>query len=122
MYLLGMLKAAGFDASPVILSTRDHGKVKTNYPFVDFFNYMIPIINIDGNIIDAYPADENTLHYFTDAKARINAHREGLILLHGIIPDFTSKEEKAKKVITPLAWQLLKEGKHPTFQGARQHE
>lgn len=45
---LGLMKAAGFEAYPVILSTRDHGKLQTLYPFVDAFNYVITLVNVDS--------------------------------------------------------------------------
>lgn len=47
LFLAGILREAGFDATPVLLSTREHGKVKTNYPFRHFFNYVIVMVKID---------------------------------------------------------------------------
>jgi len=41
LYLTGLLVAAGFDATPVIISTRDHGRIHYDYPFVNFFNNVI---------------------------------------------------------------------------------
>jgi hypothetical protein len=40
LYLIAMLREAGIEAHPVILSTRSNGKLKVDYPFVDFFNYV----------------------------------------------------------------------------------
>lgn len=48
LFLTGMLNAAGIDASPVILSTRGHGKIKSDYPFLHFFNYVVVLANIDN--------------------------------------------------------------------------
>lgn len=55
LFLVGLLKAAGIDADPVMLSTRSHGIVRKNYPFSQFLNYVIVRANIDGtqHLIDA---------------------------------------------------------------------
>jgi len=52
LFLLGMLKAAGIEANPVIISTRGHGKIKTDYPFQHFFNYVIVTTTIDGQSVN----------------------------------------------------------------------
>jgi len=51
MYTLGLLQAAGLDAKPVVISTRDHGKVYSNYPFNHYFNYVIILLEIDGKLV-----------------------------------------------------------------------
>lgn len=48
LFTIGLLNAAGIKAVPVILSTRDHGKIKYDYPFTHFFNYMVILADIDG--------------------------------------------------------------------------
>lgn len=48
LFLTGMLNAAGIDAYPVILSTRGHGKIKADYPFLHFFNYVVVLANFDN--------------------------------------------------------------------------
>lgn len=48
LFLTGMLNAAGIDAYPVMLSTRGHGKIKSDYPFLHFFNYVVVLANIDS--------------------------------------------------------------------------
>jgi hypothetical protein len=48
LFMTGMLNAAGIEAFPVILSTRDHGKIKLDYPFHHFFNYVIVLVKIDS--------------------------------------------------------------------------
>lgn len=50
LFLLGLLRMAGIQADPVIISTRDHGKIKADYPFTDAFNYVLIAANIDGKI------------------------------------------------------------------------
>ena len=43
--LTGYLRAAGVDAYPIMLSTRNHGKIKYQYPFSQFINYANVFIN-----------------------------------------------------------------------------
>jgi hypothetical protein len=42
--LIGLLRAGGFDAQPVIISTRDHGYPMIEYPMTDKFNYVIAAV------------------------------------------------------------------------------
>lgn len=51
LFYVAMLKAAGVDAYPVILSTRDNGKIKADYPFAHFFNYLIAAASVEGKIL-----------------------------------------------------------------------
>ncbi|HCO66592.1 MAG TPA: DUF3857 domain-containing protein [Dysgonomonas sp.] len=55
LFLTAMLKAAGLDAEPVVLSTRSNGLIRKSYPFMQFLNYVIAEIIIDGqsHFIDA---------------------------------------------------------------------
>ena len=48
LFALGLLKACGINAYPVILSTRKHGKIRYDYPFNHFFNYVCIIADVDG--------------------------------------------------------------------------
>jgi transglutaminase-like putative cysteine protease len=45
LFLVALLRAAGINASPVILSTREHGKIRTDYPFLHYFNYVVVLVN-----------------------------------------------------------------------------
>ncbi len=45
LFLLALLREAGFDAQPVILSTRRHGKIHLDYPFINSFNYVAVLVN-----------------------------------------------------------------------------
>jgi transglutaminase-like putative cysteine protease len=51
LFLTGLLREAGVDAYPAIISTRDNGKIKLDYPLVTFFNYVIAIIKIDDKYL-----------------------------------------------------------------------
>ncbi len=45
LFLTALFDYAGFEAHPLILSTRNHGKIKTDYPFDHFFNYTVTFVN-----------------------------------------------------------------------------
>jgi hypothetical protein len=51
LFLTGMLNAAGIEAYPVIISTRSNGKIKLDYPFLHFFNYVVVLAKIDSSSI-----------------------------------------------------------------------
>jgi CRISPR/Cas system-associated endoribonuclease Cas2 len=51
LFLTGMLNAAGIEAYPVIISTRSNGKIKLNYPFLHFFNYVVVLAKIDSSSV-----------------------------------------------------------------------
>jgi len=48
LFAVGLLKGCGINAQAVILSTRKNGKIKYDYPFNHFFNYVCVIADIDG--------------------------------------------------------------------------
>jgi hypothetical protein len=48
LFLIAMLKYAGIDADPVILSTRSHGFTYALYPVMSKFNYVIADVTIGG--------------------------------------------------------------------------
>ncbi|HLO89721.1 MAG TPA: DUF3857 domain-containing protein [Lentimicrobium sp.] len=45
---VGYFRAAGFQADPVLLSTRSNGKIQVNYPFVDAFDYVVAMVKVDS--------------------------------------------------------------------------
>ena len=77
LFLAGMLNAAGFEAYPVIISTRSHGKIKTNYPFLHFFNSVLVYAKLDTTqvLLDATEPFSN----FTEIPTRC-INDNGLII------------------------------------------
>ena len=61
LFAIGLLKGVGVDANPLLISTRGHGKIKINYPFAHFFNYVLIQANIGGKTIFA-DATESGIH------------------------------------------------------------
>jgi len=51
LFTIGLLNAAGIKAKPVLISTRDHGKITMDYPFSHFFNYVVIIIELESGKI-----------------------------------------------------------------------
>ena len=48
MLLIAMLRSAGIEAYPVLLSTRGHGAITRLYPLLSQFNYVVTKANVNG--------------------------------------------------------------------------
>lgn len=68
LYLIGLLKAANIDASPVVMSTRGNGIIQSSHPFQQLLDYVLVEVSIDNKkyYIDA----TEPLLYFTDLPKR----------------------------------------------------
>lgn len=55
LILLNLLKQAGLQADPMLVSERDHGKVNTDYPIIDQFSKTVAYVDINGRkyVLDA---------------------------------------------------------------------
>lgn len=49
LVLINLLKANGIEASPLLVSERDNGKVDTTYPFIRQFNKVVAYVALNGN-------------------------------------------------------------------------
>jgi hypothetical protein len=63
LFLCGMLQEAEIVAKPVLISTRSHGKVRTDYPFEHFFNDVIVLVTINGKNVLADATDTYCPNY-----------------------------------------------------------
>jgi len=48
LFMIALLSEAEIDTKPLILSTRNHGKIPNDYPFNHFTNYVIAFVNTDS--------------------------------------------------------------------------
>lgn len=48
LFMISLLNEAEINTEPLILSTRNHGKIPANYPFDHFTNYVIALVNTDS--------------------------------------------------------------------------
>jgi len=55
LIMINLLKNAGLNANPLLVSTRNNGKINTLYPNLDQFNTVMTLVTIDSNyfILDA---------------------------------------------------------------------
>ena len=51
LLLAGLLKSAGIEAYPIILSTRDNGAISMHHPFQHFFNYVVVMAVVDDRLV-----------------------------------------------------------------------
>ncbi|MDR1861100.1 MAG: DUF3857 and transglutaminase domain-containing protein [Bacteroidales bacterium] len=51
LFLAAMLRAARLDVSPLALSTREHGLVNPEYPFIHMLNYTLPQVAVGDSTI-----------------------------------------------------------------------
>lgn len=77
LFLIGLLKSANIEVYPVILSTRGNGMVNKNYPFRQFFNYVIAAAVVEGKLI-YIDASESLLNFNILPPRCVNV--EGLML------------------------------------------
>lgn len=82
LFLISLLNEAEIKAEPLILSTRNHGKIPIDYPFDHFTNYVIVLVNTDSPFLA--DGTEELLPY---NKIPIRANNEkGLIVDKGESP------------------------------------
>ena len=51
LFAVGLLNASGIEAYPVLISTRKNGRIKSDYPYSHFFNYVLIYAVIDDHSI-----------------------------------------------------------------------
>lgn len=59
---VSMLKQAGIDADPLLISTRNHGIIQGNYPYLHFFNDVIILARINGKQVLTDATEPNCLN------------------------------------------------------------
>jgi hypothetical protein len=51
LFTVGLLNSAGIEAYPLLISTRTNGKIKYDYPFSHFFNYVIILARVGDKMV-----------------------------------------------------------------------
>jgi len=51
LFAIGLLNKVGIPARPILISTRNNGKIKSNYPFLDGFNNVVIAAQLDSAFI-----------------------------------------------------------------------
>ncbi len=51
LFMIALLNEAGINTEPLILSTRNNGKIHSEYPFDHFTNYVIALVNTDSTFL-----------------------------------------------------------------------
>ncbi len=60
LILINLLKSAGLDVYPLLVSERDNGKVNASYPFINQFNKVIAYVSMGGKSYFLDATDKNT--------------------------------------------------------------
>jgi hypothetical protein len=103
LLLVKLLKSKGLDASPVLISTRDHGFASEIYPVVNKFNYVICKVTIDNK------------NYFLDASQRCMAFGKvpsscyngvGRTICNNPTPEYFIPDEVFEKKVTNVVLAL----------------
>lgn len=59
LLLISLLRQVGVAAKPVVISTRDHGRIWKDYPMISRFNYTLAQVNINGQNVLLDVTDKN---------------------------------------------------------------
>lgn len=63
LLLTGFLNAAGIEAYPVLISTRNNGKVSADYPYNHYFNFVIVYAKVDNKNVLTDATEVNSSPY-----------------------------------------------------------
>jgi hypothetical protein len=104
LFAIGMLKAAGIEAHPIIMSTRNNGFIYKEYPFSNFFNYVLISAVVNGEPI---LADASSLLTANDKIPLKCVNKEGLLVLKGVLKwvDLRVSEPSEMKVDLKLSFK-----------------
>lgn len=88
LFMISLLNEAGIDTKPLILSTRNHGKIPSAYPFDHFTNYVIAVVDTDSPFLA-----DGTEDFLPFNKIPIRCNNEkGLIVEKQDTPNWISLE------------------------------
>jgi hypothetical protein len=110
--LASMLDKAGFDVDLVLLSTRDHGFIRTLYPMERQFNYVVASVAVGDKTL-LLDATEKQLPFDVLPSRCLNS--QGLKILH--LPEWSVEQSTDSKPI--FEWiDIIPKAKDKTFVSA----
>lgn len=86
LFMIALLNEAEINTKPLILSTRNHGKISNNYPFDHFTNYVLALVVTDSTFLA--DGTEELLQY-DKLPERCN-NEKGLVVEKGDTPRWIS--------------------------------
>jgi len=96
LFLIAMMRNAGLDCFPIILSTRSHGKMQDVYPVISQFNHVVALVNVDSTWL---PLDATDRHVAFGMLPINDLNHRGFMIAEDrsqwvdIYPDFGFKRE-----------------------------
>ncbi|MBK6962602.1 MAG: DUF3857 domain-containing protein [Bacteroidales bacterium] len=104
---VGLMRAAGLDAFPVIMSTRSNGRIKYNYPYSHFFNYSVIGIRSNGKIYLADGTDPLLASYKLPAKC---INDKGLVIKEDEVTWLDLSQSEPSEVRTTFDMEVSPDG------------
>lgn len=96
---IGLLNAAGIEAYPLIISTRENGKIPLEYPYLKFFNYLLISASIDGkNIL----SDATEVLNRNDRIPSRCINDKGLLLKEGVVQWVSLQDNMPSEIQTSV--------------------
>lgn len=94
LFMIALLNEAGIKTEPLILSTRNHGKIRLEYPFDHFTNYVIALVYTDSPFLA-----DGTEEFLPYNKLPIRCLNEkGLIVNNEDTPNWISLENNVPSI------------------------
>lgn len=106
LFLIGLLKGAGIEVYPVVLSTRKNGAISRHHPFRQFFNYVIAQVKVDNKTL-FIDATEPMLHFSDLPERCINV--EGLVIKPKTEEWISTKQQKLAYIQRDFDLSILPE-------------
>jgi hypothetical protein len=122
LWVVGALQEAGIEAYPVVVSSRQHGKIQSDYPFSSAFNSVVVCATVDDKLVLAdatdpfCPTSKISIQYMNDKGLLIDKANMKWINLQSpavsglttnIKIDSIGKELKAQIVVTAQDYEAL---------------
>lgn len=103
LFTVGLLKGVGIDACPVVISSRGNGKIKYNYPFSSYFNYVVISATIDGK---RYIADATEVFAKNDRIPVRCINDKGLLVSSGKVEWVPLQSDAPSELKTTISMSL----------------